>query len=290
MSSSKRIFVSCYAFSKYRGSEYQAGRKALLALAQETDIVCVIGLVGNHMGDINEVWGDEALEFKSMKILLVRPTLMAHAINTKSEGFTRFYFLFAFPFWHKRLYQIVLRLHKEKRFDIIHQLNPVGFREPGFLWRITDTKFIWGPFGGTKPVSKTNLDSLHLKDRLFYLFKNTVTRVQFLRSCRVKKAMERAHYAIFATEDTKRMFESRWEVNGCVIPEQGFDSLKTISKNIKQKENIVLWTGDESKRKNFSLFEDIAKSYHLHYTTRVSFYCDWSQLRFRICHLSREVR
>src|SRR6202142_1555555 len=36
--------------------------------------------------------------------------------------------------------------HDRIHFDLVHQLNWNGFREPGYLWKL-DAPFVWGPVG-----------------------------------------------------------------------------------------------------------------------------------------------
>ena len=51
--------------------------------------------------------------------------------------------------WHRRAYKIAQRLHEKLRFDLVHQVNMIGFREPGYLWKL-DAPFVWGPVGGAQ--------------------------------------------------------------------------------------------------------------------------------------------
>jgi glycosyltransferase involved in cell wall biosynthesis len=51
--------------------------------------------------------------------------------------------------WHGRAIQIARRLHEQLNFDLVHQLNLNGFREPGYLWKL-DAPFVWGPVGGAQ--------------------------------------------------------------------------------------------------------------------------------------------
>jgi hypothetical protein len=42
----------------------------------------------------------------------------------------------AYWLWQIKAYQHAKRLHARYRFDLIHQVNLVGFREPGYWWRL----------------------------------------------------------------------------------------------------------------------------------------------------------
>ena len=47
--------------------------------------------------------------------------------------------------WQYRTYEIALGIIKIYHIDIVHQLNMIGFREPGYLWKIEGIPFVWGP-------------------------------------------------------------------------------------------------------------------------------------------------
>ena len=49
--------------------------------------------------------------------------------------------------WLRDAYQVARVLHQQVQFDLAHQLTWVGFRFPGYLWRL-DLPFVWGPIGG----------------------------------------------------------------------------------------------------------------------------------------------
>lgn len=40
--------------------------------------------------------------------------------------------------WQYRTYEIALGIIKIYHIDIVHQLNMIGFREPGYLWKIEE--------------------------------------------------------------------------------------------------------------------------------------------------------
>ena len=38
--------------------------------------------------------------------------------------------------WQKKAFKIVEQLNKKEKIDLCHQLNMIGIREPGYLWRL----------------------------------------------------------------------------------------------------------------------------------------------------------
>ena len=73
-----------------------------------------------------------------------------------NQGDWRFYFYY--KQWQKKTLQIAQEIIKKRHIDLIHQLNMIGFREPGYLWSINE-----------KPFSKTQRYSLLLS----YLINDT---------------------------------------------------------------------------------------------------------------------
>lgn len=59
-----------------------------------------------------------------------------------NQGDWRFYYYY--KKWQKKTLEIAKEIVEKYPIDIIHQLNMVGFREPGYLWKI-EKPFIWGP-------------------------------------------------------------------------------------------------------------------------------------------------
>ena len=63
-----------------------------------------------------------------------------------NQGDWRFYWYYRK--WQKRTLKIAEQIVSKHKIDIIHQLNMIGFREPGYLWELKDIPFVWGPIGG----------------------------------------------------------------------------------------------------------------------------------------------
>lgn len=49
-------------------------------------------------------------------------------------------------------YKLACTLHQENPFDVAHQLGPIGFRNPGYLWKL-NCRTIWGPIGGAQFIN-----------------------------------------------------------------------------------------------------------------------------------------
>ena len=92
----------------------------------------------------------------------------------------------------KKAYLMAKDICKEMHIDILHQLNMIGFREPGYLWKIKNIPFIWGPVDAKESFPIAYLDGASLKTKLFMRLKNTITRFQLKYS---KKQPHTWHFA-----------------------------------------------------------------------------------------------
>lgn len=84
--------------------------------------------------------------------------------------------------------------YKNNRIDILHQLNMIGFREPGYLWKIKEVPFVWGPIGGMELMPMEYLLGVPMKQRLFNYLKNIINQYQYLYSSRVHAAIQKRIY------------------------------------------------------------------------------------------------
>jgi glycosyltransferase involved in cell wall biosynthesis len=100
--------------------------------------------------------------------------------------------------WHRKAFALATDLSKRVPFDLAHQLNITGYREPGYLWKLP-LPFVWGPVAGHVQVPWRFLPTLGMKSACFYTCRNLINSCQMRTSIRVKHAMRRASEVIAAT-------------------------------------------------------------------------------------------
>jgi glycosyltransferase involved in cell wall biosynthesis len=115
----------------------------------------------------------------------------------ENQGDWRFYF--HYKKWQQKTYAIALDIIATNHIDVVHQLNMVGFREPGYLWKITDIPFVWGPVGGMENIPLQYIRNSGLKRILFSILRGNINNWQIKKHRRVKKAIERSDALIAAT-------------------------------------------------------------------------------------------
>lgn len=97
--------------------------------------------------------------------------------------------------------------------DILHQLNMIGFREPGYLWKLSKENgvpFVWGPVDAKDKFPLAYLESADIKTRLFMRLKNFLTTIQLRYSGRVREAARQASFIFSASSNSQRSLKNIW--------------------------------------------------------------------------------
>ena len=80
--------------------------------------------------------------------------------------------------WQWKTYLMAKEICSKEKIDVLHQLNMIGFREPGYLWKLseeTGIRFVWGPVDAKDKFPLAYAQGAGLKTRLFLWLKNTIT-------------------------------------------------------------------------------------------------------------------
>ncbi len=106
-------------------------------------------------------------------------------------------FYLHYNLWHRRAFKLARVLHQKQRFDLVHQVNLCGFREPGYTWRL-DAPFVWGPVGGTQNYPWRFLPAAGMSGALGEAVRNVLNLWQVRFARRVGKAARRAEVFLAA--------------------------------------------------------------------------------------------
>lgn len=159
--------------------------------------------------------------------------------------------------WEKTVYRFLRSSGIMERIDLIHFASPVGYREPGWLWKL-GKPYVWGPLGGMKTIPRCFLKAYPFPDRIKGAMKNAVNRLQFYCSRRVVHAMKQSDVLIACTKEQRTMVNKRLRTNRCrYLPENGlnFAKLSAVGADsfLDKKYGIervnILWVGTNCVRK-----------------------------------------
>lgn len=169
-----------------------------------------------------------------------------------NQGDWRFYAYY--KKWQKKTLAIAKQIITEQKIDVLHQLNMIGFREPGYLWKIKKIPLVWGPIGGLKQFPLAYLRGSNMKMQLFIRLKNRVNVLQIKYDTRVNEAFHRANLLISSIPDSYHAIKKYKKLDSILIPETGTFITRDIStKRFYNKDFHVMWVGKFDFRKQLPL-------------------------------------
>jgi glycosyltransferase involved in cell wall biosynthesis len=195
----RRILVSAYAFSPVQGSEPGVGWNICSRLAAYHDVTVLTRSWNEKLWPEDEQHREKAERFMrdsgpipGLTIHFVDSPPLSRLLQTHPHASLRSLFYFqGYAAWQRAAYREAVRLHRQRPFDVTHQLTTTSFREPGYLWKL-DVPFIWGPTGGGGNIPWSYFADFGSHDRLYYALKNIVNRIHVWSKWRSRMAVRRA--------------------------------------------------------------------------------------------------
>lgn len=181
-----------------------------------------------------------------------------------NQGDWRFYKYY--KGWQWKTYLMAKNICLKTHIDILHQLNMIGFREPGYLWKIPDIPFVWGPVDAKESFPTAYLEGASLKTKLFMHLKNAITKWQLQHAKRVRSAVKRASYVVSASSNSQSAFKKYFQIESPLLNETGcyIQEHPVIDKSTKEYLD-VLWVGKFDFRKQLGIaLRSIAKTKNTH--------------------------
>lgn len=167
--------------------------------------------------------------------------------------------------WQWKTYLMAKDICSKEQIDILHQLNMIGFREPGYLWKLSrenGVPFVWGPVDAKDKFPVAYLDGAGLKTKLFMRLKNFLTGIQLRYSKRVLLAARQSSVIFSASSNSQRSFKKYMNIDSPLLNETGcyVQDHPIVDKTDKETFD-VLWVGKMDFRKQLALaLQTVAKS------------------------------
>lgn len=172
-----------------------------------------------------------------------------------NQGDWRFYKYY--KEWQWKTYLLAKDICKVEKIDVLHQLNMIGFREPGYLWKLSQENgvpFVWGPIGGLKQFPTAYLQGAGLKMKVFNRLKNFLNIWQLKHDNRVGKAFKTAKVLVSSIPDSYCALKRYKGMESIIIPETGcFLSDNVSMDRFDDQEFHVMWVGKFDFRKQLPL-------------------------------------
>lgn len=236
-----KILVSSYACSPLHGSEPGMGWNYVSRIAEHFETWVLT----------DEYFAIQCREYLKLNQLSI-PKLHLVGIE-RPGGRHRVYGYFYLHYltqnlWQRKAFQVAQRLHAREHFDLIHQLNMIGYREPGYLWQLDNSKpYIWGPIGGHAQIPPSFLPFLGLKELLVYGLRNVLNFIQMRSLVRVRKAIHRANVLFAATADDANSISRIHKKDTILLNETGTAVSRVREPEINPVDNSrpleLIWSG-----------------------------------------------
>ena len=209
-----KVLVCAYACSPVRGSEPGMGWQWVEAMSRYHDL-WVLTEKDEFQAEVEAELARRPELAERVRFFFIRK----HRHRTLRKIWPPSFYWF-YGRWHREAYKLAKRLHAEVGFDVVHQLNMIGFREPGYLWKL-DAPFVWGPVGGTSNVPLRFASVLGAGGFLFHLCRSALNAWHLRFRRRVKAALGRADALITATSHARDAFLRVWGRDSVVIHDAG---------------------------------------------------------------------
>lgn len=154
-----------------------------------------------------------------------------------------FLFYEAYRRWQLAAATAAKELHAERPFDLIHHVNVIGFREPGYLWRL-GLPFFWGPVSGAPMVPGTFMTDFGPKERFRWETRNLLNRFQ-MRMARRSAAAARTSAKVWVVSEEDRGVFSGWGVDAEPMLETGcaVESSRQPRRRVAGETLRICWSG-----------------------------------------------
>lgn len=259
----RKVLVLAYVVSPFRGSEYSVAWNFATHMSSSCELTMLFGASGPHMGDIAELQDYiEQHPVPNVTFVPVRPSGIADLLNTANrKGWLTYTFYFAYRLWHRQAYKVAAELVRTQRFDLVHYLGPIGYREPGYLWKL-GLPYVWGPIGGANNVPRQLLGALPMAGKVKLMFRAIVNWFQLRLSSRVRSALSHTDVLLTATTENQALFRRVHGKESLYLPENGI--VGAISLNREKFADLervhLIWIGSIEARKALTiLVEALAK-------------------------------
>ena len=243
-----KVLVNAYACSPNMGSEPGMAWNWCVNLAKHCELFII---TEEEFRDKIEAVFPTLPQGKNMHFYFnpVTPEVRKMCWN---QGDWRFYW--HYRQWQKRTLKLAKEICEKEKIDIIHQLNMIGYREPGLLWKIDGFKYIWGPVGGIETMPVAYLKEAGLKSWAFNILKNVINILQYKYQPNVHKAFRKADALIAATRGCQQIMQQYYKGEVQLINETGCYPVEFVKKGVASNDQFnLMWCGKLDFRKRLDL-------------------------------------
>jgi len=260
-----RVLISSHEFSPDQGSECAVGWNIATRMAAYHDVtlLCADGpaLYSNSYRNAVSRHFDQHGEIPGLRVVYVEqpPVTLRYArLNrmlmtlTRGVGWQPLYYL-GLDCWHREAFRTAENLGLD-HYDVVHQLTPISFLKPGYLWA-SNIPFFWGPLGGMYKVPGAFTRLGGISSILF----------ETVRSCNIEWRVRTSRHFRDAVHKAKRIWtvtdDERRTINGMgedkAVPMIDTSPPLGILGRVRRYDGIkplkLCWSGSHDARKALPL-------------------------------------
>ena len=216
----RKILVMAYMLSPYKGSEFSVAWNYVTHISKDNDLTVLYGISGDHMGNCSEMESYiRQHPMSNVRLIPIYPNRLANLLNWPNRHNLFVYtFYYAYQVWHKQAYKEAKRLVREEHFDLVHYVGMIGYREPGYLWKL-GLPYVWGPVSGANNAPWQLMKHMPVMGRMKLTFRSVANTIQFHTKHRLKKALKATDILLTATSENQRKFKVVHHKDSICIPE-----------------------------------------------------------------------
>lgn len=251
------ILVYAYQLSPDKGSEYGLAWDYIINMSKSHNLTVLYGTCNGYHNIGNTDWLENYIKenpIKNVNLIPVKPNFKFTIQNYSLKGIYTFYK--QYQKYQKDVLRVAENEIQKKKYDLIHWLGPIGYREPGMLYKL-DIPYLWGPVGGVYRCNKKILfkGSTNRIGAFSYLIKDIANKLTLLTNRRVKKAMKKSDLVIGCTMDTTNTLKMRFKLNSnklSYLPQNCIKALTPLNENKFQNlgKIKIIWVGGLDNRKS----------------------------------------
>lgn len=218
-----RLLLSAFAFDSAGGSEAGLGWKIAKGLSAEYDVTVLTGNLRSGPKNAQLVKRTEqaCAENGAITQVVIEGNRRAKRL-AKLSGRPGCWWLYyqGYREWQNQAYIEASVLHADRPFDLCHHLNYIGFREPGYLWKLGIPHF-WGPISGSPMVPLAFLKTFSVGQIYRWGGRNigNFWQMRFSRRCKVAAAASAKIWAVSQTD--RDMVVDQWNADADELLETG---------------------------------------------------------------------
>lgn len=248
-----KALINCYACSPYKGSEPGMGWNFVKCISRHHELHIITE--SKFQPDLEKYFSEHPEEKRYYNFYFIQKERHKKLRKIYPPSYYWFY-----KKWQKKALKLALELDKKYNFDIVHQLNMVGYREPGYLYKL-NKPFVWGPIGGFNITPWNLLYTMGIYGAIFYFCRNVINKFQMHNSRRVKSAVHSSNALISATKDDYDSILNLYNKESIIIPEVGFTSLHKGAEPRKREGKLrICWSGLHIPRKSLNFLLEAVSS------------------------------